>query len=124
MGLYLPLGTLLPIFVGGCVRRWIESRRQGPEPESEPGVLGASGLIAGEGLAGVLIAGLVAMAKQWPDDPWSKALTAVNFGKKNFAHIGGLPGAVMGALVVAAICYWLYRAGRSADATSSSVPAA
>jgi putative OPT family oligopeptide transporter len=124
VGLYLPLGTLLPIFVGGCVRRWIESWRPGPEPESEPGVLGASGLIAGEGLAGVLIAGLVAMAKQWPDDPWSQALTAVNFGKKNFAHIGGLPGAVMGALVVAAIGYWLYRAGRSADATSSSVPAA
>jgi putative OPT family oligopeptide transporter len=124
VGIYLPLGTLMPIFVGGCVRRLVDSRRGGPESESEPGVLGASGLIAGEGLAGVLIAFLVAASRQWPDQAWSGALTAMSFGKKGFAHLTGPAGALVGTAVVLAICFWLYGAGRSAAATSSSSPPA
>jgi putative OPT family oligopeptide transporter len=126
VGIYLPLGTLMPIFVGGCVRRLVDSRRSGPESESEPGVLGASGLIAGEGLAGVLIAFLVAASRQWPEHAWSGVLTAMSFGKKGFAHLGGPAGAAIGAAIVLAVCWWLYRAGRSADtrATSPSSPPA
>jgi hypothetical protein len=126
VGIYLPLGTLMPIFVGGCVRRLVDSRRGGPASENEPGVLGASGLIAGEGLAGVLIAFLVAGSRQWPEQAWSGALTAMSFGKKGFAHVGGAAGAAVGAAVVFAVCFWMYRAGRSADveATSTSSPPA
>lgn len=56
LGIYLPLSTLAAVFVGGCVRRFCE--RAGKDRiDVESGVLCASGFVAGEGLAGVLIAG-------------------------------------------------------------------
>jgi putative OPT family oligopeptide transporter len=54
LGVYLPLATLATIFVGGLVRRWAE---RGERSAVETGILCASGFVAGEGLAGVLIAG-------------------------------------------------------------------
>jgi putative OPT family oligopeptide transporter len=59
VGLYLPLGTTLPIFIGGMLRGLVE-RRKGTEEESElsSGMLYATGLVAGGALTGVLIAGL------------------------------------------------------------------
>ncbi len=62
IGLYLPLSAMLPIFVGGCVRGWVEWRRRGRVPAIDGGVLLGSGLVAGEGLAGVAVAGLVGAA--------------------------------------------------------------
>jgi uncharacterized oligopeptide transporter (OPT) family protein len=60
VGVYLPLATMTPVFVGGCLRAWVERRAraasQDPEPQTERGVLLGSGLIAGEGLTGVAIA--------------------------------------------------------------------
>ena len=60
IGVYLPLASMAPIYVGGCLRAWTERRRAGAPGESDPGILAASGLVAGEGLAGVLVAALVA----------------------------------------------------------------
>ncbi len=61
IGVYLPLATMAPLYLGGCVRAVVERSRQGkPVGQSDRGVLAASGLVAGEGLAGVLVAGLVA----------------------------------------------------------------
>jgi len=61
IGVYLPLATMAAIWVGGLVRA-ITERRYGVVQggTSDPGILAASGLVAGEGLAGVLVAGLVA----------------------------------------------------------------
>jgi len=62
IGVYLPLGTMAAIFLGGCVRAWSQ-RLNTPgtaAAEVDTGILAASGLVAGEGLAGVLVAGLVA----------------------------------------------------------------
>jgi uncharacterized oligopeptide transporter (OPT) family protein len=56
LGIYLPLGTMAAIFVGGIARRIFESRRK---ELVERGILCASGLVSGEGLAGVAIAGYV-----------------------------------------------------------------
>ena len=60
IGVYLPLASMAPIYVGGCLRAWAERRRAATPGESDTGILAASGLVAGEGLAGVLIAALVA----------------------------------------------------------------
>ena len=60
IGVYLPLASMAPIYVGGCLRAWAERRRTATPDQSDPGILAASGLVAGEGLAGVLIAALVA----------------------------------------------------------------
>jgi len=61
VGLYLPLSTMTPIFVGGCIRWYIE-KRYGNQPDElekrrEKGILFASGLIGGEGLLMVGVAG-------------------------------------------------------------------
>ena len=55
LGIYLSLATLAAVFVGGCVRRFVE-RRGKEHVDVESGVLCASGFVAGEGLAGVLVA--------------------------------------------------------------------
>jgi putative OPT family oligopeptide transporter len=58
VGIYLPLQTSFPIFLGG-IMRWIIDRIHPPkaeESESSPGVLLCSGYIAGGSLVGVLAA--------------------------------------------------------------------
>jgi len=56
VGLYLPISTSGGIFIGGLVRRFVDKKRKGSAAEAEfsPGVLMASGLIAGGAIAGVL----------------------------------------------------------------------
>ncbi len=59
VGAYLPIGTTLPIFVGGAVRWLVESmakRRGEADAESDisPGSLYASGLIAAGGIVGLI----------------------------------------------------------------------
>jgi putative OPT family oligopeptide transporter len=60
IGVYLPLATMATIFVGGCFRALYDRGQTHNAGTGDPGVLAASGLVAGEGLAGVLVAGLVA----------------------------------------------------------------
>jgi putative OPT family oligopeptide transporter len=98
IGVYLPLATMAPLYVGGCVRALVE-RKRGPraEGDSDPGILAASGLVAGEGLAGVAVAGLVAAGLA------PKAMEP---------KLGGLIGEVAALLVGLAICAFLLRGGR------------
>ncbi|MET0404346.1 MAG: OPT/YSL family transporter, partial [Cystobacter sp.] len=58
VGVYLPLSSSAPIFVGGLVRAAVDRLRGGTaaEGESSPGILLSSGFIAGGAIAGVLIA--------------------------------------------------------------------
>ena len=64
VGMYLPLGTTFAIFVGGVIR-WVTDRlrdRRGLNDAQKArvdnaGVLTASGMIAGEALCGLVIAG-------------------------------------------------------------------
>jgi hypothetical protein len=61
VGVYLPLATTLPIFVGGVLRGLVDRARQftPDEGETSPGTLMSTGLIAGGSLAGIIIALLV-----------------------------------------------------------------
>ncbi len=61
VGVYLPLSTTLPIFVGGALRGIVDRVRNLTPAESEtsPGTLMSTGLIAGGSLAGIIIALLV-----------------------------------------------------------------
>ena len=64
VGVYLPMSASSPIFVGGLVRYLVDRRRKtatSAESDSSPGVLAASGLIAGGAIGGTalaLVAGL------------------------------------------------------------------
>ena len=98
IGVYLPLATMAALYVGGCVRALAErgAAKKGPG-EGDPGILAASGLVAGEGLAGVLVAGLVALGLAPRSmDP----------------RLGGLAGEATALGVAAAVCLFLFRAGR------------
>ena len=54
VGLYLPIYTSGGIFVGGFVRWLIDRKHKGVQTEFSPGMLMASGLIAGGAIAGVV----------------------------------------------------------------------
>jgi putative OPT family oligopeptide transporter len=107
IGVYLPLGSMAAIFVGGCVRGGVELRRRraarrrghseaGAEVGADAGTLAASGLVAGEGLAGVVVAVLI--------------------GGFHVAHpaaprIAGAAGSLGALAVVALVGLFLARAG-------------
>jgi putative OPT family oligopeptide transporter len=62
VGVYLPVSTMAPVFLGGLLRWWMERRAASEEDRAErreSGVLFGSGLVGGEGLLGVAIAGIV-----------------------------------------------------------------
>jgi putative OPT family oligopeptide transporter len=63
VGVYLPLSTTLPIFVGGVLRWFVDRARKFSEVESDtsPGLMMSTGLIAGGSLAGIGLVALVAM---------------------------------------------------------------
>jgi len=99
IGVYLPIATMSPLYVGGCVRALAERGRPAPAKGSvDSGVLAASGLVAGEGLAGVLVAALVATGVV------SKGST-----KAPPSEAGILAAAVVALLILA----FLYRGGRA-----------
>ncbi len=65
VGVYLPVSTMTPIFVGGLIRLWMERKAKDETQAAnrrERGILLGSGFVGGEGLLGVGIA-LVAVAK-------------------------------------------------------------
>jgi putative OPT family oligopeptide transporter len=71
VGIYLPLSTMTPIYVGGLVRYFVE-KRAGDDKElkikkGEPGILLGSGFIAGEGIAMVGVAGYAFFKKAQPE---------------------------------------------------------
>jgi hypothetical protein len=60
VGMYIPLSSTTPIFIGGAIR-WLTDRLRGKsasdvETETSPGVLLSSGYIAGGTLCGLIIA--------------------------------------------------------------------
>ena len=69
VGVYLPIQTSVPIFIGGALR-WVVDRsmkRPGSESEMSPGTLLSTGYIAGGTIAGVVIAFLT-FAPEWFTD--------------------------------------------------------
>jgi putative OPT family oligopeptide transporter len=61
VGVYLPVATMVPIFLGGMLRLAADRTAKSEEERStrrEQGILLGSGLVGGEGLVGVAIAGV------------------------------------------------------------------
>jgi len=112
VGLYLPLASLMPIYVGGVVRSLVDRQRQASAGGSDNGVLAASGLIAGEGLAGVAVAAVVAAMSGWPETGWARRLTEWRFAAVDQPYLAGPAGAVLGCAVALGVCALLYQAGR------------
>jgi OPT family oligopeptide transporter len=110
IGIYLPLSTTLPIFIGGAIRgvvEWREKRKNikvAPEEEDlGKGNLFATGLVAGGALAGVLVAFLSA------SDGVSKQLANVNAEHGLTNSLGGEGYKWLGVIFFALMGFVLYR---------------
>ncbi len=104
VGIYLPLSTMTPVFVGGLIRRWVEARNANTlesheqDAATNKGVLLSSGLIAGEGIMGVAIAAYAFFAQQKPAGlPWA---------------FHGLAGEVVSLLLFGLLGYYLFKLSR------------
>lgn len=91
VGIYLPVASMMPVFVGGCLRRFTEwhAARNNEEVKArtDKGILLGSGLIAGEGLLGVAVAAYAALTGAKPAgicppwlEPYDQWLSALVFG--------------------------------------------
>jgi putative OPT family oligopeptide transporter len=90
VGIYLPVSTMMPVFVGGCVRSLTEwmAKRNGEDvgKRTDKGILLGSGLIGGEGLMGVAVAIYAVIRGAKPDgfqpawlERWDMLLAAAVF---------------------------------------------
>ena len=102
VGLYLPIYLSFPIFVGGIVRYFIEKKNSKKSEEiqkesSEKGILFCSGMIAGEGLVGMLLAILAVIPMK------NKAVIDVINLK---APLGQLGSVIFFGLIISFIIYF------------------
>jgi OPT family oligopeptide transporter len=110
IGIYLPLSTTLPIFIGGAIRGLIEWRQKRKKievlPEEEDlgkGNLFATGLVAGGALAGVLVAILSSI------DSVSSKLGDINAEHGLKSSLGGEGYKWLGVAFFALMGFVLYR---------------
>jgi putative OPT family oligopeptide transporter len=111
IGIYLPLETMLPIFLGGLLS-YVVTRTFGTglsedeiEKRNRAGTLFAAGLITGEALMGIAIG----FAIYKTDRPDVLALPAS-------AQLGGSLGEWVGLVVLGLVGYWMYRVGKRGPA--------
>jgi putative OPT family oligopeptide transporter len=134
VGMYLPLGLSTPIMVGGVVR-WLIDRKRRQSVEHDPGVLTASGLVAGKGLMGVVLAGTAALVGWGASDTlWrnplsgqEEAVVPSHLGPYLWERIGWLPRcwglsrgwwAALPIFPFAALTIWLWWCARKRPAIS------
>ncbi|MFT3837258.1 MAG: oligopeptide transporter, OPT family [Myxococcaceae bacterium] len=104
VGLYLPLSTSAGIFVGGVVRALVDRRRKGEsaaDAEFSPGMLMASGLIAGGAITGVIQSAILMVEKD-------RMFDFSEFFDK-FGHLASNEtwGPSVPYLLMAAVLYWV-----------------
>jgi putative OPT family oligopeptide transporter len=112
IGLYLPLATTLPIFIGGAIKGIIDWRaeQKGEKKEEDDlgkGSLFATGLIAGGAIAGVIVA-LLSI-----NDNIFNALKQVSL-EEGLANVLGTEGyQLLGAVCFGLMAFVLYRIATS-----------
>lgn len=111
VGLYLPLSTTLPIWIGGALKGltdWMASRKGEAVEDAElgRGSLFATGLVAGGALAGVIVALFQA------SDGTAAALGKINMEHSISGAIGENGYQLLGVLCFALLAFFLIRAAR------------
>jgi putative OPT family oligopeptide transporter len=104
VGLYLPIHLSTPLLAGGLIRYFcVEGNRQKNsffEAAHEKGVLYSSGLIAGEGVTGLLLAGMAVTGLGWDlvgDAWWGPWLGLLAFGLLGLSLVKAIWGNTFGA---------------------------
>ena len=106
IGLYLPIYLSVPMMLGGLLRWYLEKRKYASEKEKDntvqSGVLYSSGLIAGEGIVGILLAVLAVI----PMGLNAEGKTLYLSDKINLSEIfsiGSIGGLICFALILGSI---------------------
>lgn len=104
IGIYLPIHLNAAIMLGGLVRLFVEKRKYASEKEKsdsiQSGILYTSGMIAGEGVVGILLA-VFAVAK-------------VNTDISDKVNLGNIGGLVCFALLLLSILYFCSKGRKAA----------
>ena len=103
VGVYLPVTTMVPVFLGGALRRSLEKTARDGETRGrrrERGVLFGSGLVGGEGLLGVVVAAVA----------FARGSAPGGFGRE---WAGSWAPAAGVALFLALVLLFRWRCGRS-----------
>ncbi len=104
IGIYLPIHLNAAIMLGGLVRLFVEKRKYASEKEKsdsiQSGILYTSGMIAGEGVVGILLA-MFAVAK-------------VNTDISDKVNLGNIGGLVCFALLLLSILYFCSKGRKAA----------
>ena len=106
VGLYLPIHLSTPMIIGGLVRLYFEKKKEENEKERrrkiENGVLYSSGLIAGEGLVGIMLAvfAVIEIGDRSLGDIMNLSETV---------RLGGLGGLAFFAILTASLWYMIVR---------------
>lgn len=107
IGIYLPLSTTLPIFIGGAIRGIIDNKNKSKETNEEEdlrkGNLFATGLVAGGAIAGVIVAFLSA------NETIAAKLNLLNMEHAITASLGEQGYYLLGTLIFFAMAFILYR---------------
>ncbi len=107
IGLYLPIYLSVPMMLGGLLRWYLEKRKYASEKEKDnvvqSGVLYSSGLIAGEGIVGILLAVLAVI----PMGLNAEGKTLYLSDKINISEIFSI-GNIGGLICFAVILFTIY----------------
>lgn len=106
VGLYLPIYLSTPMMVGGLVRLYFEKKKSDSGEEKDRwinnGVLYCSGLIAGEGLVGILLAVCAVI-------PFRGGSFADSFSLAEKFNLGRMGGLLFFAMLTATLVYFICR---------------
>jgi putative OPT family oligopeptide transporter len=108
IGIYLPLSTTLPIFIGGAIRGLVDRKKKNEtgideEEDLRKGNLYATGLVAGGAIAGVIVAFLSA------NENIANQLQKLNFEHALITSMGENGYYILGTFIFLAMSFILYR---------------
>ena len=115
VGVYLPLSSTMPIFIGGLVRKLADRRygRKADDASESEGTLWSSGLIAGGALVGVLTALLHFDVFHLPFDEDLELPLKIALGPRFWPSLYGSD--LLPMLAFAALGYALFRGARNPE---------
>lgn len=108
IGIYLPQSATLPVIVGAVIGwffdKWAD-RQKNPDYAKQLAVLVSSGMVVGESVFGVVLAGLIVATKK--EAP-------LGLAPENFPHVTLVSWVTFGALVALLFGWTMRRAGKKA----------
>jgi putative OPT family oligopeptide transporter len=120
IGIYLPLSTTLPIFIGGAIRGIVDGKKKkqeaennGEEEDLRKGNLFATGLVAGGAIAGVIVAFLSA------NENIARILKKVNLEEILTHQLGEQGYFILGSILFFTLAFILYKVAMSKEVANN-----